>query len=108
MFFKQVKQTLKLGDFLGHSANAIRWQVWTALLLYVLLRYAAHIGQWGHSFTRLFAVARAAMWERLDLVGLLRSYGTAGGRFTLRGASHAAWLPGFEPKSTASHGTAPA
>ncbi len=25
VFFKQVKQTLKLGDFLGHSANAIRW-----------------------------------------------------------------------------------
>lgn len=58
VFFKQVKQTLKLGDFaslrsplrgslrlavslrsaFGHSANAIRWQVWTALLLYVLLR----------------------------------------------------------------------
>ncbi len=108
VFFKQVKQTLKLGDFLGHSANAIRWQVWTALLLYVLLRYAAHIGQWGHSFTRLFAVVRAAMWERFDLVGLLRSYGTAGGSFTLLGASHAAWLPGFEPKGAASHGTAPA
>lgn len=108
VFFKQVKQTLKLGDFLGHSANAIRWQVWTALLLYVLLRYAAHIGQWGHSFTRLFAVVRAAMWERLDLVELLRSYGTAGGSFTMLGAAHAAWLPGFAPKGAASHGTAPA
>jgi len=106
VFFKQVKQTLKLGDFLGHSANAIRWQVWTALLVYVLLRFAAHIGGWGHSFTRLFAVVRAAMWERLDLVGLLRSYGTAGGSFTLLEAPHAAWLPGFEPPSAASHGTA--
>lgn len=38
VFFKQVKQTLKLGDFLGYNANAIRWQVWTALLVYVLLR----------------------------------------------------------------------
>ena len=108
VFFKQVKQTLKLGDFLGHSANAIRWQVWAALLLYVLLRYAAHIGHWGHSFTRLFAVVRAAMWERLVLVGLLRSYGTAGGSFTLLGTAHAAWLPGFAPKCAASHGTAPA
>jgi len=106
VFFKQVKQTLKLGDFLGHSANAIRWQVWTALLVYVLLRFAAHISQWGHSFTRLFAVVRAAMWERLDLVGLLRSYGTAGGSFTLLGASHAAWLPGFEPPGAQAHGTA--
>lgn len=79
----------------------------TALLRYVLLRYAAHIGQWGHSFTRLFAVVRAAMWERLDLVGLLRSYGTAGGSFTLLGAAHATWLPGFEPKGALPHGTAP-
>jgi IS4 transposase len=27
VFFKQVKQSLKLGSFLGHSANAVRWQV---------------------------------------------------------------------------------
>jgi hypothetical protein len=108
VFFKQVKQTLKLGDFLGHSANAIRWQVWTALLVYVLLRFAAHIGQWGHSFTRLFAVVRAAMWERLDLVGLLPSYGTAGGSFTMLDSPQSAWLPGFEPAGRRSHGTASA
>jgi hypothetical protein len=108
VFFKQVKQTLKLGDFLGHSANAIRWQVWTALLVYVLLRHAAHVGKWAHSFTRLFAVVRASLWERLDLVALLRSYGTAGGSFTLLGASHAAWLPGLAPPGVTSHGTASA
>jgi len=108
VFFKQVKQTLKLGDFLGHSANAIRWQVWTALLVYVLLRFAAHLSNWAHSFTRLFAVVRAAMWERMDLLGLLRSYGTAGGSFTMLGASHAAWLPGFEHFASHSHGTASA
>jgi hypothetical protein len=108
VFFKQVKQTLKLGDFLGHSANAIRWQVWSALLVYVLLRFAAHLSSWGHSFTRLFAVTRAALWERLDLLGLLRSYGTAGGSFTLLGATHGLWLRGFEPPGRASHGTASA
>jgi len=41
VFFKQVKQTLRLSGFVGYSANAIRWQVWTALLVYVLLRFAA-------------------------------------------------------------------
>jgi len=39
MFFKQIKQTLQLGAFLGHSRNAIEWQVWTALLTYILLRF---------------------------------------------------------------------
>jgi hypothetical protein len=100
VFFKQVKQTLKLSSFVGYSANAIRWQVWTALLVYVLLRFVGHLSKWGHSFTRLFAVVRAAMWERLDLLGLLRCYGTAGGSFTMLGATHTAWLPGFEPKKT--------
>src|SRR3989441_9175807 len=34
VFFKQIKQTLQLADFLGHNANAVRWQVWIALLVY--------------------------------------------------------------------------
>ena len=46
-FFKELKQTLQLADFLGHSANAVRWQVWTALLAYVLLRFCAWLGQLG-------------------------------------------------------------
>jgi hypothetical protein len=41
----------------------------------------AHLTGWGHSFTRLFAVTRSALWERIDLIALLKSYGTASGRF---------------------------
>lgn len=100
VFFKQVKQTLKLSGLVGYSANAIRWQVWTALLVDVRLRFAAHLSAWGHSFTGLFTVVRAALWERLDLLGVLRSDGTAGGSFGLLGAAHAAWLPGLEPGSS--------
>jgi hypothetical protein len=99
VFFKQVKQSLKIGSFLGHSANAVRWQVYTALLVYVLLRFMAHLSDWGHSFTRLFAVTRAALWERLDLLALLKSYGTASGRFRVIGALNQAWLPGFSPSN---------
>ena len=46
VFFKQIKQTFKVCDFLGHSKQAIRWQLWAALLLLVLLRYIAFISQW--------------------------------------------------------------
>jgi hypothetical protein len=97
VFFKQVKQTLRLSNFLGHSANAVRWQVYTALLVYVLLRFEAYLSLWGHSFTRLFAVVRSALWERWDLRSLLRSYGTAGGHFKVWGALSQAWLPGLAP-----------
>ena len=78
-FFKQIKQTLQLADFLGRSANAVQWQVWTALLVYVLLRFQAWGSGWGQSFTRLFTLVRAALWLRRDLAQLLRRYGTAGG-----------------------------
>lgn len=97
VFFKQIKQTLQLADFLGNSANAVRWQVWTALLVYVLLRYQAFLSRWGSSFVRLWACVRAALWLKLDAVALLKSYGTAGGDFRLLGQPEAAYLPGFRP-----------
>lgn len=100
VFFKQVKQSLRLSSFLGHSANAVRWQVYAALLVYVLLRYMAHLSSWGHSFTRLFAVTRSALWERLDLLALLKSHGTASGRLRVIGALNQAWFPGFAPVRT--------
>ena len=82
-FFKQIKQTLQLGDFLGQNANAVQWQVWMALLVYVLLRFQAWCSHWAHSFSRLLTVLRAALWLRLDLAHLLRRYGTADGAFAL-------------------------
>lgn len=100
VFFKQVKQTLKLSNFLGHSANAVRWQVYSALLVYVLLRFQAYLSKWGHSFTRLFTVTRSALWERIDLLALLKSYGTATGRMRVLGSLDQAWLPGFSSTRT--------
>jgi len=78
VFFKQIKQTLQLADFLGTSANAVRWQVWTALLVYLLLRYLAFLSNWAHSFSRLFAIVRTCLWRKWDLLNLLARYGTAG------------------------------
>jgi IS4 transposase len=95
VFFKELKQTLQLADFLGHNANAVRWQVWTALLVYLLLRFCAFLSQWPHSFTRLFTLLRSALWQRLDLRGLLQSYGTAGGGGRFLGAPEQAYLPGL-------------
>ena len=95
VFFKQIKQTLKLADFLGHSANGVRWQIWTALLVYLLLRFYAHLSQWNHSFTRLFAIIRSALWCKLDLRSLLERYGTAGGSFRAMATPEQAYFPAF-------------
>jgi hypothetical protein len=94
-FFKELKQTLQLADFLGHSANAVKWQVWTALLAYVLLRFCAWLGQWPHSFTRLFALIRSALWQNWELRSLLEVYGTAGGAGRFLGTPQQAYLAGF-------------
>ncbi len=95
VFFKELKQTLQLADFLGHNAHAVRWQVWTALLMYLLLRFCAFLSQWGHSFTRLFTLLRAALWQQLDLRSLLDRYGTAGGGGRFLGTPQLAYLPGL-------------
>jgi hypothetical protein len=95
VFFKQIKQTLQLGDFLGHNANAVRWQVWTALLSYVLLRYLSYLSKWAHSFTRLFTILRAALWQKFALRDLLASYGTAGGHFRHLARPEQAYFAGF-------------
>jgi hypothetical protein len=95
VFFKELKQTLQLADFLGHNANAVRWQVWTALLVYLLLRFCAFLSQWSHSFTRLFTLIRSALWQRLDLRQLLDRYGTAGGGGHFLGTPQQAYLPGL-------------
>lgn len=97
VFFKQIKQTLQLCDFLGNTANAVRWQVWTALLLYVLLRFQAFLSEWPHSFTRLFAMIRGVVWDRLHLPDLLEIYGTAGERWRMRAQPEYEFLPGFAP-----------
>ena len=95
VFFKQIKQTLQLADFLGTSANAVRWQVWTALLVYLLLRYVAFLSDWSHSFSRLFTVLRSSLWSKWDLLGLLRLYGTADGHFRFLARPEQAYLPGL-------------
>jgi hypothetical protein len=95
VFFKQIKQTLQLADFLGTSANAVRWQVWTALLTYLLLRYLSFLSDWSHSFSRLFTVIRACLWKKWDLLSLLRVYGTADGHFRYLARPEQAYFPGM-------------
>ncbi len=96
VFFKQIKQTLQLADFLGHNANAVKWQVWMALLVYVLLRFQAWRSSWAHSFSRLLTLCRAALWMHRDLGELLCHCGTADGDYRHLERPRQRPLPGFE------------
>lgn len=95
LFFKSLKQDLQVADFLGYSANAIRWQIWMALLVHLLMRFLVWKSQWASPFGRVFTLLRAAAWRRLDLMSLLKLYGTAGAKLRLRTQPEQAYLPGF-------------
>jgi IS4 transposase len=100
VFFKELKQTLQLGDFLGYSENAVRWQVWMALLTYILLRLISYIGRWKDSFARLFTIIRGVLWSRYDLQSILAgSCGTATAPPRMVASVEQLFLPGFELKS---------
>ena len=97
VFFKEIKQTLQLADFMGYNENAVRWQIWTALLVYILLRFVAWQGRWRHSFTRLFTVIRGVLWSCVDMFSVLTCCGTAHGAPRMRAAPEHCYLPGFSP-----------
>jgi len=96
VFFKQIKQTLQLADFLGQSENAVRWQVWTALLAYVLLRYIDFLSDWKGSFRRLFTIIRGVLFSRLDIYSVIKSCGTARGRPRMIATPQQCYLPALE------------
>jgi len=104
VFFKQIKQTLQLSDFLGHNENAVRWQVWMALLTYVILRLISYIGKWKESFARLFTAIRGVLWSRYDLLSLLAECcGTAPCHQRMVLQVEQLYIPGLELKN---YGTA--
>jgi IS4 transposase len=71
LFFKCIKQHLKIKAFYGTSKNAVLIQIWTALMAYLLLvwlQFKSRVG-WGLlEFTRL---AQTMLMERCDLWALL-------------------------------------
>ncbi len=96
VFFKEIKQTLQLRDFVGTNEKAVKWQVWTGLLMHLLLRFLRHVSRWGHSFSRCVGIVRTALWVKTDLIDLLRCYGTAGGPHRPILSAKEPFLPGFE------------
>jgi len=63
----------QLADFLGHSASAVKWQSGRPCWPMCLLRFCAWLGQWPHSFTRLFALIRSALWQNWNSAACWKS-----------------------------------
>ena len=96
VFFKQIKQTLQLSNFLGNNENAVKWQVWMAMLSYLLLRYVSFLGKWKMSFRRLYTLIRGVLFSRLNMFSVLGCCGIAGGNKNRIPPPKQLSLPGFK------------
>jgi hypothetical protein len=71
LFFKWIKQNLKIKSFLGTSQNAVLIQVWTAMIYYLLLAYIKHQTRYSYSLLHLTRVIKEALFKTADIIDLL-------------------------------------
>jgi hypothetical protein len=67
LFFKTLKQHLKVKTFVGTSENALRIQIWTALIALLLLKYLYHLSKAGWSFSNMVTMLRLNLFTYRDL-----------------------------------------
>jgi IS4 transposase len=67
LFFKALKQNLKIKTFVGTSANALKVQIWTALIAMLLLKYLQLRSRFAWSLSNLVALLRMNLFTHRDL-----------------------------------------
>ncbi|MGB7839283.1 MAG: IS4 family transposase [Terrimicrobiaceae bacterium] len=67
LFFKSIKQNLKIKTFVGTSPNAVRIQIWTALMAILLLKYLQMRSRLVWSLSNLLALLRLNLFVHRDL-----------------------------------------
>lgn len=71
LFFKWIKQNLKIKTFLGTSRNAVMTQIWVAMIYYLLLSYIKFQTKFGKSLLELTRMIREVLMFRRSLIDLL-------------------------------------
>ena len=67
LFFKLLKQQLKIKTFVGTSANAVRIQIWTALIAVLVVRYLQFRSNFRWAVSNLVALLRWNLFSYRDL-----------------------------------------
>ena len=67
MFFKALKQNLRIQDLRRHQPNALQVQVWTALIALLVLKYLQLRARFGWSLSNLAALLRQQLFVYRDL-----------------------------------------
>lgn len=72
LFFKWIKQNLKVKTFLGTSRNAVLTQIWIALCVYLLLAFLKFKAKIDHSMQQILRLIQLNIFERRDLMTLFK------------------------------------
>ena len=72
LFFKWVKQNLKIKSFIGTSKNAVMTQIWIALCVYLLLAFIKFQSKLKKSMQQILRLLQLNLFEKRDLLALLR------------------------------------
>ena len=70
LLFRWIKQHLKIRSFLGRSENAIRLQIFAAMIAYLLLRIAARNSRSGLLALRFADLVRTRLFERRPVAAI--------------------------------------
>jgi IS4 transposase len=73
IFFKWIKQNLKIKSFLGTSENAVLTQIWIAMCAYLVLSYIKFQSRCRHTLLTLSRIIRETLLDRFSLIDLFRS-----------------------------------
>lgn len=71
LFFKWIKQNLKIKSFLGTSKNAVLSQIWTAMIFFLLMCYIKFQTRFKGSLLELTRMVREALMMRRNIIDLL-------------------------------------
>lgn len=71
VFFRHLKQNLRIKTFVGTSANALHIQIWTALIAMLLLKYLQLRARFAWSLSNLVALLRQQLFAYRDLFAWL-------------------------------------
>jgi len=67
LFFKAIKQSLRIKTFIGTSENAVQTQIWTALIAMLVVRYLQLRSTWNWGLSNLVALLRQQLFVYRDL-----------------------------------------
>lgn len=77
LFFKALKQNLKIKSFVGTTENALHIQIWTALIAMLLLKWLHHLSRANWSLSNLATMLRLNLFTYRDLLDWLHNpFGT--------------------------------